>query len=72
LKCGKTTARKSVLVFPRFQQPKRIGLLICRKTQARKAALVFQHINNLMMIKILIYEINKRKEIHITFGSLLE
>jgi len=45
---------KAGLVFPRFQQPKRIGLLIIGKTPAFKAALVFPFINNLMMINILI------------------
>jgi len=41
---------KAGLVFPRFQQPNRIGLLIIGKTPDYKAALVYPFINNLMMI----------------------
>jgi hypothetical protein len=41
---------KTGLVFPRFQQPLRIGLLIIGKTPGYKAALLFPFINNLMMI----------------------
>jgi len=47
---------KATLVFPQFQQPKRIGLLIIGKTPGYKAAHVLPFINNLMMIKFLIYE----------------
>jgi hypothetical protein len=44
---------KAGLVFPRFQQPQRIGLLIIGKMSFCKAAHIFPLINNLMMINFL-------------------
>jgi len=53
----KNNSRKSRLVFPQFQQPKRIGLLIIVKMQSCKAAPIFPFINKPDDDKIFIYEI---------------